>query len=357
MYLSKTLGAKITPIHIVLKNAESTVDVKELGRAIDARLQQVGKEHGGETAVFSKTVVRIGTPFDQILQYADAIRANGILLASRGNKTGECHALGVTATRIVRHSTRPVLVVGKGNSANVENILCPVDMSESSVRALKNAAHLARSFKAKLTVMHVLKTPLRMSAEAGGAMQGDESALQLHSAELDQFLESFDFHGITWTQRVLEGNPYEQIAATLAGENFDIVAMGTKGQSRIARLLIGSTVEKLTRNLPCSLLVVKSRDIVKPPIEEDLKTIKETFDRAIALLEEGFAAEAIVELNKVTVSDRFHSPAWEALVVAYNRIGDMDRSREAGENARKIQEHLWSMQVRQDARVQWKKKL
>lgn len=205
--------------------------------------------------------------------------------------------------------------------------------------------------------MHVLKAPSRTSAEATGSAAGNESAREGHSAELDDFLSSIDFHGVAWTRRVVEGNPYERIAAALADGGFDMIAMGTKGQSRIARLLIGGTVEKLTRNLPCSLLVVKSKDIVKPPIEEDLKTISETFDRAIVLLEEGFAAEAIVELTKVTVSNRFHSPAWEALVVAYERIGDPDRSREAEENARKIQEHIWSMKVRQDAREQWKKRL
>ncbi len=355
IYLSETLGARITPIHIVLKNAESTVDVKELGKTIDARLQQIVKGHGDGRTIFSKTVVRVGTPFDQILRYADGIGANGILLASRGIKNGDCHSLGVTATRIVRHSTRPVLVVGKGNPTNVKNILCPVDMSESSDRALKNAVHLARHFKATLTVIHVLKTSARTSEAAIAAQEG--IARERRSAELDNYLASIDFHGITWTRRLLEGNPYDQIAATLADGDFDIVAMGTKGRSGIARLLIGGTVEKLTRNLPCSLLVVKSKDIIKPPIEDDLKTITETFDRAVALLEEGFSEEAIVELQKVTASDRFHSPAWEALAVAYDRIGDGDKSREAGDTARKIQEHLWCMKVRQDARVQWKKKL
>src|SRR6266404_5737297 len=42
---------------------------------------------------------------------------------------------------------------------NVQNILCPVDFSVFSVRALKYAASMARHFHARLFVQHTVYTP------------------------------------------------------------------------------------------------------------------------------------------------------------------------------------------------------
>lgn len=39
-----------------------------------------------------------------------------------------------------------------------ERIICPVDFSESSIRALAHAAALARWYEAQLTVLHVVPT-------------------------------------------------------------------------------------------------------------------------------------------------------------------------------------------------------
>jgi len=55
---------------------------------------------------------------------------------------------------------------------------------------------------------------------------------------------------------VAEGNPTEQLLAAITREKIDVVVVGKSVKSRLSRMLLGSTSEKILAYAPCSVLVV-----------------------------------------------------------------------------------------------------
>ena len=55
----------------------------------------------------------------------------------------------------------------------------------------------------------------------------------------------------------LEGDPAEEILRYAADAGTDLIVLGTHGRTGLERLLMGSVAEKVMRDAPCSVLVVK----------------------------------------------------------------------------------------------------
>jgi len=78
------------------------------------QLERFARDTGVEPALLGKIVVRCGSPFLEISEAARRLKADLIIIATRG-RTGWKHALlGSTSERVVRHAPCPVLVVRPG---------------------------------------------------------------------------------------------------------------------------------------------------------------------------------------------------------------------------------------------------
>ena len=139
-------------------------------------------------------------------------------------------------------------------------ILCPVDIGESSLRPLAHAAALARWYEAQLTVLHVVPTfdPMQVRSGELGApvrilqpMTRDEVLRELRKVgEAAGLLAT----GVTVAAEAGQTAPVvvEQAVKIPA----DLVVMGTHGRSGFDRLLLGSVAEKVLRRAPCPVLTV-----------------------------------------------------------------------------------------------------
>jgi nucleotide-binding universal stress UspA family protein len=56
---------------------------------------------------------------------------------------------------------------------------------------------------------------------------------------------------------LLEGDPATEIVRFATEEAMNLIVMGTHGRSGLERLLLGGVAEKVLRDAPCSVLVVK----------------------------------------------------------------------------------------------------
>ena len=105
----------------------------------------------------TETAISSDIPFDQILRHADRHDANVIIMGAGEKSDDDPFRLGITAEKVLRKASKPVWMVKPDAVMQITNILCPVDCSEPSTRALANAIRLARSFQAELTVLHVIR--------------------------------------------------------------------------------------------------------------------------------------------------------------------------------------------------------
>jgi len=154
-----------------------------------------------------------------------------------------------------RKSSLPPVAVPE---LQLKHILVPVDFSDCSRKALHYGASFARQFNADVTLLHVVVSvplPPQMlvfEAETLTARYHEQAAKQLSEWRKEISSQA----PVKATVRAGTGAHQEIIAA--AHEcNCDLIVMGSHGRSGLARMLTGSTAERVVRHAPCPVLVVR----------------------------------------------------------------------------------------------------
>ncbi|MBY0512300.1 MAG: universal stress protein [Gemmataceae bacterium] len=129
---------------------------------------------------------------------------------------------------------------------HVTRILYPTDFSTYSNQAYFHALGLAETYGASLTVVYVY-TPGSKDAAGGDRRYWRTQLEQVRPANPD----------IPVSHVVLEGDPATEIARYAADAGIDVIVIGTHGRTGVDRLVMGSVAEKVMREAPCSVLVVK----------------------------------------------------------------------------------------------------
>jgi len=133
----------------------------------------------------------------------------------------------------------------------IRKILYPTDFSSHSNQAYFHAVALAESHGANLSILFV-HSPSFRSRDASGKGVADRDYWR---EQLEQ-IRPVDAR-IPVRHILLEGDPASQIVQYAEEAGIDLIVMGTHGRSGLERLLMGSVAEKVLRDAPCSVLVVK----------------------------------------------------------------------------------------------------
>jgi nucleotide-binding universal stress UspA family protein len=151
----------------------------------------------------------------------------------------------------------------------IKLILCPVDFSESSVRAYRHVLSVAGHYQAKVAALHVVDLSrypsLGFAATAG---LYDESCRAFYDDAVEQLQKFVKRHTNSEIQPELSvelGNVPDTILSFAQARNADLIVMGTHGQRGYDRLMLGSVTDRVMRTSPRDVLVV-----CKPPHESTL---------------------------------------------------------------------------------------
>jgi nucleotide-binding universal stress UspA family protein len=145
----------------------------------------------------------------------------------------------------------------------IRRILCPVDFSDHSRRALTHAIAIARRYKSTVTVLHVF--PSAPAAVVGpGPAAFAPIVLTLVDrerllADVKAFAEIQPAAAVTVEPTVREGNAADQILEHAIHMKADLLVVGTHGRSGFERLLLGSVAEKVLRKANCPVMTVPGR--------------------------------------------------------------------------------------------------
>jgi nucleotide-binding universal stress UspA family protein len=169
-----------------------------------------------------------------------------------------------------------------------KNILCPLDGSEHSDKALDLAIELAKAGNSGLVLFHGLlssanSTELRrfaqneglakmvepqvrrLSALEGRLEYGYEEAptdtrylVEIGQHILDDSKRIAEEEGVSNVSTILsDGEPASQILRCVAERGIDCVIMGARGLSDVKALFLGSVSHKVANRVPCTCITVK----------------------------------------------------------------------------------------------------
>ena len=223
-------------------------------------LERFIQEHSSTLGASASGRVLSGSVPGALVDYASESGA-GLIVVSTHGRTGFARWLmGSVSERLLRVAPCSVLVVRGGRAGQapeVKRVLCAVDLSEHSRRALEVAAQLARALGASLETLHAWAVPFHV--DAGASRDGLLERMRDNAlAELDAFIRRAALpEGVALSTSVVSGPPTAAITEHVASSHPDLLVLGTHGYGGVKRLVLGSVAEALARYSSCATLVVR----------------------------------------------------------------------------------------------------
>lgn len=157
---------------------------------------------------------------------------------------------------------------------NVKNIVVPTDFSEAALQALNYALSLAKTFQAKIYLVHVYE-PIVYYSDAPMGMPDlielEQNIRVVAERSIQQLVEKqiktreSEFGVISVETILVQGKPFVEIIKTAKEKNADLIVLSTHGRSALEHILLGSVTEKVVRKAHCPVLTVRSTATFKMP--------------------------------------------------------------------------------------------
>ena len=222
----------------------------------EAELQQFVKTSGG---LQPECIVQESMAADAILSFARGRAISLIVMGTHGRRGFDHLMLGSVTERVLRHASCPVLTVrrtapGSGTQGATDDpvpirrILCCVDFSAHSRRALEYALSAGDAYDAEVTVLHVL------DHEPDSADVGKETAAAMENLE-----KLFPPAAPRSTKTHLEvrlGKAYQAILKFASEMQADLVVTGVRGRNSMDLEVFGSTTYRVIQLGPGPVLTV-----------------------------------------------------------------------------------------------------
>jgi len=203
----------------------------------------------------------------EILIQAEMVSADLLVLGTHGRSGFERLVLGSVAERVVRKAPCPTMVVPRqahdtppDEPVRFRRIVCPVDFSDASVRAVEYATSLAEEARAQIILLHVLDVPPEILAQpisAGVDVDRIRAAAVADSQkQLEALVPDPPRPHCTMKAIVREGPVYREILAIAAERGGDLIVMGVQGRGAVDLMVFGSNTARVMRAATCPVLVL-----------------------------------------------------------------------------------------------------
>ncbi len=192
-------------------------------------------------------------PVGAILDFTKQAAIDFIVMGTHGYGGVKHLRLGSVAENTVASATVPVFTIRQKTHLFIDvtradaipllkRILCPCNISETAVTALRHAAALAERFAAVLTVLHIRET------DTDADISKDEEKLCAWIADTVKVQCEVQ-------PMVRKGHAAEEIIS-YAGENKDdLIVLGARHQQFLEATFFGRTTELVVWHAPCPVLI------------------------------------------------------------------------------------------------------
>jgi nucleotide-binding universal stress UspA family protein len=215
----------------------------------------------GRGAEDFRVLIDSGSPETNIVSDAEENAAGLIVIGARGETPIERLLLGSVAERVIRYAHCSVLVARP--HAETGEVLASTDLSDPSLPAVIAAAVEATRRGATLTVVYGVEPWPGASAptETGLPSEGGPSGVLLpdrvREAAERKLREILTKAQVNAETLITAGDPAASILGAAAARKAELVVIGTRGRTGIARLALGSVAERVVQAADCSVMVVR----------------------------------------------------------------------------------------------------
>lgn len=216
--------------------------------------------------------VLIGEPNKEIVRFTRGVKADLIVMGTRGHGLIDRILIGSTTLKVLRESSAPVLTVKKRDEEggiDIRNILVPLDINEKADSALSYAIDLADKINANISVVYAfrLDTYAALEIPPNALANLIDELLTFSSTELTKRVEEIklklrignkEIDKLELNTEVIRGiSPSMSIVEYANSKKMDLIVMNTHGRKGIKRLILGSVAERVIQESPCAVLTLR----------------------------------------------------------------------------------------------------
>ncbi len=144
----------------------------------------------------------------------------------------------------------------------IRNILVPTDYSPHAEKALDYAIGLAKTFGAKITLVHSYHIAVPMAVPDPVIVpQGFwEDARNRATELLEEIRGKVEADGVSCEMHVSSEPPFQAITDLAAASKADLIVMGTRGLTGPKHVMLGSVAERTVRLAHCPVITLKDSE-------------------------------------------------------------------------------------------------
>lgn len=246
LFLAEILGTRTTVCHAVAPESMQALDQSKLREMVRSVLPDPDAD--------VDIVLPSGPAPETIAKVASELNPLFIVMGvGRYNSVGD-YFLGTTVDHVVRRASVPVLIVKHRPHKPYWRILCAVDFSAHSAKALLAALRLFP--QARVIVIHAYHVPFE-SWNKADYVREEVAANALRELEAflnDQPISATDRKRLEY--RTGYGDVSSALKKEMDSEEFDLVVFGTHGMSGFRYATLGSVASSLLQWVVPDTLVV-----------------------------------------------------------------------------------------------------
>jgi len=157
--------------------------------------------------------------------------------------------------------------VGSALDLRLKSVLLATDLAPASVKPLHHALAIARHYRAKLYVAHVVSPIPYLMAGPEGLELGCEGASQNLQTLERELIHDGSLDGLDREFIMRRGGVWEELQEITFQKQIDLVVVGTHGRRGIEKLLLGSVAEQVFRHAACPVLTVGPHSYLEGRVE------------------------------------------------------------------------------------------
>jgi nucleotide-binding universal stress UspA family protein/uncharacterized membrane protein YfcA len=248
--MAQKCGARVRVISVV---AGGGTELYAMGEQLLAKelntarlhLDEVEKQAAASGVACETEVVQAGQIHDEIVNQAERMHADLIIMGRRGRRGLARLLLGDVTAQVIGNAHCSVLVVPRAAEVTGQHFVIASDGSRFGDAAAAAAGNLAKLCQTPVTVVSVTMP--------SHSEQRREEARQTVN-RITSFLTK---EGVSTQNVLLDGRPDTLIVEAAASKRADLIVVGSHGRTGLERVLLGSTTERILNQCACAVLVVK----------------------------------------------------------------------------------------------------
>lgn len=209
--------------------------------------------------------VVIDRPATGILAEARRTNADLIVMGSHGRGTLASAILGSVSAEVVDHAPCPVLIA---RTPRITRVVLAHDGSDGARQAeevITMWRFLQRLPVRVVSAWSLAPSYVSLDAMGGGFMSGDlyqqliDDIREERTRNASEAAKRLAENGVQATAEVGEGPTAQTVISAAKDFGAELIVVGSRGESGLPRLLLGSVARSVLFNAPCSVLITRQR--------------------------------------------------------------------------------------------------